>query len=1069
MAFTLYQSNRQEDLFTLFAAVLQKPHGASVLTPEKVIIPSRGMAKWLNMSLAERHGIAANLSFELPAAFVWSLARALMPDVPLYSPYRPEVLTWRIYALLNEKAVLAPAVQQYLTQADNLQVYQLAHALARLFDQYLVYRPDWLMRWEQEQLVGLGEDEAWQANLWRMLVRSGGPHRAVLLQRLLQQMALSPAGLPARVLCFGVSNLPPTYLALLQRLGEYRDVHFFVLNPCKENWIDDRDYLEQLRLAGREDPQQLYLELGHPLLSSLARQGRDFFASLAQANSIDVFADDDEVERDTLLHRLQADILCRAVAGDVRPRVPVDTSLTIQSCHSPMREIEVLQDTLLHWLQADPSLKPADILVLAPDIGVYAPYIDAVFAAPDVARLPFSVADKNLLQYTPVCSTFLLLLSLPSQRLDAAWVMDVINHPALLRRFGLQLVHMPLLREWVRAVGIQWGRDAAHKTQYGLPPDDAHTWRQGLERLLLACALPQEMATTGLPVFAGRFPAPTIAVAQRDILSGFVTLMNTLLHYAQQWCTPRPVSSWVTELAGFVQACFAPDDGEEKDLLTIQTQLAELLEEVEEAQVQAAVSFDIPANALEARLAERETSQGFLGRGITFCNMVPLRALPARVICVLGLNHDAFPRQTPMLDMDLMQLHRRAGDRSRRQDDRYLFLETLISARDYLYCSYIGQDIRTNQSLPPSVLLDELLDVIDSQYDLGCSARQALVTMHYLQPFNPDYFTPQARLHSFQPAWLQVAKAQQEGVATPFALFSASLPTVKIEQPVNLDTILRFYRHPARYLLQSCLGMVLPWQEESVDTADTEILLGKRARLHVRERIAQYSDAAQQILRLEGRLPEGSFADYPYREEAEEMTAWQQNPLMHCATAPFTLAPVVVGSWQVVATLPHVNRQHGIVLRTLHDEPSDYERVTLWLQHLLLCIARPQGIPLQSTVCGLKQQYTYTTLCAEAAAALFLPWLEHFQAGLCAPLSFFVRTSFAYAGERYRGKSEEEALKAAQKKFLSGFTDWAEGVDRYVVAAYQGTPCLDAAFIMLAETLVLPLLANQHGEADVHA
>ena len=1060
MAFTLYQSNRQEDLFTLFAALLQAPHSQAVLASEKVIIPSQGMAKWLTMALAEHIGIAANISFELPASFAWSLVRTIMPDIPEQSAYRTEVLGWRIFHLFNQQAIKTTAIKHYLQRADKLQTYQFAERVASLFDQYLVYRPDWLACWESHQLVGLGEDESWQAALWRLLIKDNELHRANLLEQVFTWLDTHPLQLPPRLFCFGVTNLPPIYFALLQKLGEVSEVHYFVLNPCKEDWVDDRDYREQLRLAGREDPEQLYLELGHPLLSSLAKQGRDFFASLATLPSFDVFAETDEILRDSLLHRIQADILCRTLPKAPLPS-PADETLIIQSCHSPMREIEVLQDTLLHWLQADTSLNPADILVLAPDIEVYVPYIDAVFSAPDApVHLPFSVADKNPLQHTALFSLFLALLTLPTQRFEVEWVLNTINYPALLRRFGLHTDHMPLLRAWVSSVNIVWGRDGAHKQQYGLPESPLHTWSYGLERLLLACALPQEMAQGTVPIFADRFPGETISIIQRDILTGFVTLIETLIYYAERLAIEQPPQAWITELFTLIDACFTPDEEEEKDLLQIQSHLAQIALEIEQADMITPVSIEVMAWLLQQRLSASSSAQGFLGRGITFCNMVPLRALPARIICVLGLNHDTFPRQISPIDMDLMHQFPRMGDRSRRQDDRYLFLETLLSARDRLYLSYLGQDIRTNQSLPPSVIVDELLDVVDNVYPLGGAARELLVTKHSLQPFNAQYFQPTYRFQSFQLTWLKAAQSQaEEKVGLP-ALFAKPLPAAVLESPLTLGTLLRFYRHPTRFLLQNRLDISLPWQGNKL-TPEIAVLLSKKQRRRVRERIVQYQHHAQQILHLEGALPTGIFGECPYEEEHHQITGWLQKPEIQCQTEPYKLPMIQIKGWQILAVLPRVNSQYGIILYSLHELPNAYERIMSWLQHLLLCSAAPEGVHLATTVCSVLKQYRYSACTPDEAKGLLLPWLDYLQEGMQAPLPFFVQTSICFAEQIYRGKSINEAKKSAQQIFSPNFNEWAEGSDPYLTAAYQGTPSLNQDFIDVAQTLLLPMLHHQ--------
>lgn len=1061
MAFTLYQSNRQEDLFTLFAAVIS--HGElPPLFTEKVIIPSLGLGKWLTLQLAELHGIAANLKLVLPGAFLWDIVRLYFPDVPLKSPYRPEVLSWRIHTLLKKQIIQAPSLAPYLGNMDERKRGQLAHQLACLFDQYLVYRPDWLQKWENHREIGLGEDEHWQAALWRSLVKEINlPHRADFFSQLIDALSIDPAKLPSRVLCFGVNNLPPMYFNLLQALSNKIEVHYFVLNPSKENWVEDRDTKEQLRLAGMEDPEALYLSSGHPLLSSWGKLGRDFFARVSELPTIDIFPERQEMPDRTLLNRIQKDILLREVSKKTQPIN--DHSLSIQSCHSAKREIEVLHDTILHWLQKDPTLTPHDVLVMAPNMGLYQPYIEAVFAAVDeTVQLPFSVADKNPFQHSALFAVFFSLLSLPSQRFDVAWVLETISHPAILRNFGLTMDHLPLLRDWVQDVNIRWGRDAQHKASYGLPPDKNHTWREGLERLLLGFILPKDIAQGGPPIFSDRVPSEQITTSQRSILTGFVSLIETLIHYAEHFNRVRTPKDWISEILALLEACFSPDEEEEKAILLIQTYLAQLSEESQEAAFAEKIGINLFADIIRKQIDQPMLHRGFLSRGLTFCDILPMRTIPARIICILGLNEGVFPRQVDRIDMDLMRRHPRAGDRAREADDRYLFLETLLSAKEKLYLSYIGQDIRTNQALPPSVLVDELLDIIDEYYPRVTSAREELVTLHALQPFDPMYFQATYPFQSFHTLWLAVAQANQAQKNRVPGLFPQPLSTPQSFNPLSLDTLLRFYRHPIRFLLQTCLDIGLPWQREE-EMEGIPVLLGNKERRLIRQRLLQYKDHAKEILRLEGVLPSGVFGDYPLTEESQLIEAWQAKHPSSLKIITEYVGQIEVDDWQITGSLSLREDQQGILVQSLRDTPLAFERISAWIQHLVLCIARPAEKPYVSQVCGIKEAFCYKHCTAKEASDLLRTWLTYFKQGLGEPLPLFTRTSLHFAERLTRGKTIEEALSSANALFLPGMMQ-GEGNDPYLFAAYQSLPKLDPTFIEVAQHLLLPLLSYQEKE-----
>lgn len=1059
MAFTLYQSNRQEDLFTLFATVLAQRQDQTILQPDRVIIPSQGMAKWLNLGLAEKLGIAANIHFELPAAFIWSCIRAYRPEVPSFSPFQVDVLTWRIYQLLSEKDWHIPMLASYLKGDNNLKKGQFARILAILFDQYLVYRPDWVLAWENQKTLNLGEDEWWQAQIWQALTKEKSTsHRATLLQHLIDQCLVDPSHLPPRLLCFGVTHLAPMYFSLLQKLGDVVDVHYFVFNPSRENWVGDRDVREQLRIAGEKDPETLYLHLGHPLLSSWGKPGRDFFATLSDLPTIDVFPVDQELHCDTLLKGIQADIV-RAQAPAQVYDLHTDDSICVASCHGPMREVEVLYDAILHWLAKDPSLEPADILVLAPDIEVYVPYIDAVFAASSApVYLPYGITDKNPLQHSALFSLFLELLTLPLQRFDVEWVLDIIRQPIILRRFGLTISHIPLLENWVRALNIHWGRDAQHRAQYQIFDNGAYSWREGLDRLLLAAILPNDMAGNTAPLFANYFAPDTIALNQRQILTSFVSLIETLIDYAEQLAQKRTATTWIDILFALIDSLFLPDEKEEKEILSIQHLLATLREEMVLAELSAIIAIDFLADSVRKRLESQQTQRGFLGRGLTFCHMVPLRTLPARIICVLGLNHDAFPRQSTTFDIDLMRQYPRTGDRARLLDDRYLFLETLCSARERLYLSYIGQDIKTNHTLPPSVLVDELLDVIDQYGHSDVSARECIVTRHALQPFDGSYFYS-TKLPSFQTLWFNVAQANVATKVVKPDLFFGPLSEPFIAR-IEVEALLAFYRHPMRFLLQQRLGIRLPWMKEPPFLTDV-FSVDKKKRLHIRQRLMQYPDYAASLLQAERVLPLGVFGELPFSQEALSIEAYRKSMHDLRPLLPLSLGSFFLNHWQIEGNLPSVSKELGIILSSLYDTPRPVDRITGWIQHLLLCVKRPQAFTLHTMVTGVLEGYQYVACTMQEAEAYLTSWLRYFKLGQSQPLPFFPKTSLCFAEQIHQGKSIAQAKVAAAKVFLPGELYWGEGNDRYVEAIYRTSFSLDQDFVEIAQALLLPMLSYQ--------
>ncbi|SUX29910.1 exodeoxyribonuclease V subunit gamma [Chromobacterium vaccinii] len=464
----LYQSNRLEQLGELFCGMTQAMPLADPFAAETVIVQSRGMGRWITLDVARKAGIAANIDFALPAAFAWRLMQLVMPELPRKSAFVPEVLAWRLLALLPtlEGEPFGP-VLHYL-EGGEAAAFELAGKIADIFDQYLVFRPDWIRAWEADELLGLGEDEAWQAALWRQLAESDpGRHRVRMLDQFFSE--LKPEHLPPRVTLFGIASLAPMYLALVKRLAELTDVCLFTLNPCEAYWGDIVDARRMLKLRQAGD---LFATQGHPLLSSLGKQGRDFFELIAEDAELDAKPLFAAPKGASLLARLQRDILELNDPSQLpRPSDPADDSVEVHACHGPMRELEALKDRLLAMFAADPKLSPADVAVLTPDINAYAPYIDAVFGRRDDApNIPYSIADRRVEREQPLLSTFAAALKLADSRFAADEVLALLDCPALLARFDLADADLAFIQDWVRDAGIRWGGTPRTRLRWACRP-----------------------------------------------------------------------------------------------------------------------------------------------------------------------------------------------------------------------------------------------------------------------------------------------------------------------------------------------------------------------------------------------------------------------------------------------------------------------------------------------------------------------------------------------------------------------------------------------------------------------
>lgn len=921
--FYLYHHNDLGRLAELFAALRQR-RSTAPLAIDTVLAPNAGIGRWLRIQLAESEGIAANIDGRLPGEFIWQMLHATMAGADAGNHFEPDCLPWHLYTALPEIAREVPAVADYLgAPVDEVRRYQLARQLADVFDQYLVYRADMLARWEAGE-VPAANPGRWQARVWHWLTRDnrlGATHRARVLTNFITRLGRDPElqqrvidFCPAELYCFGLVALAPDHLRLLYALAEHIDVHFLLPNPSAAYWGDITAGRLPLELPGvntADDeallPGEAAVEAGHPLLSALGRMARDTlrvlysdeFAGMIEPELGDLM-DYDIPPPDTLLHRVQADIVELDCSASAQGMNEADTSFEVHACHSPLREIQVLQDQLLDRLAADDKrvangeiaakdrLAPRDIIVMLPDVAAYAPAIQAVFGGVPADRyLPFGLADRARSAAHPIVTCVSALLDLPLSRWTASELLDLLAVPAVMRRFGVSAGELDAITDWVGAAGIRWGRHARHRAELGAGAFEQNSWRFGLDRLLLGVAQSDDETLTD-----GVAPWSDLEGGITAALGKLWRFEDTLAHVADELARPATPGEWQTRLNAMVDRLIepsmdTPDEQRAVDSLRsifARFDTAEACTRDKPLTEDRTISWPAVRDSLRATLETAAERQPFLAGGITFCGMVPLRAVPFRVVCVLGMNDSAFPRQDTGRAFNVMFDAPRLGDRNIRDDDRLLFLQALTAARDAFYISYIGQDVNTGEELPPSPIVGETLEFLRRHYFDGHDKKafeRRLIHHQPMQPFSVRYFSPDEpdnRVFTYAGDWAEATRAAIGArEARPPMLDDSIAPQAEAVEAIDLDTLKRFFDHPARAFFRERIKLNLEIEDHQVDDAEP-IALDPLAAAQLRERLfdsADKADAAEIDLaptaleRARGTLPPPPLADPNYAGEAE--------------------------------------------------------------------------------------------------------------------------------------------------------------------------------------------------------
>lgn len=880
---TFLHGNRLEVLADRLVDEELQQLDADPLCRQVIVVGHPALGRWLQERIAGRLGIAANIDFPLPSSFAWEVLRASLGDLPADSAFSREALTWRIHAALPKwigDPRFAP-VRRYLGDgSDARKQYELAGQLARTFDEYMVNRPHWVRAWAQGGRAVSDPDEDWQAELWRHLVAGTTEQdRASLMARALERLrdpAPLPAGVPRRVAVFGASFLSPLLLEFYLALAGRLPMRFYQPNPCLDYWGDIVSLREQARLKGLWKAHQRsgrsgHAEAGHPLLASWGRLGREYLKAIHEPDVV-VHDDDGFVVPDSssLLGWLQKGLLLLDPehAPPPRERMP---SIELHGCPDRRREVEVLRDRLLAMFEQRPDLQPHDILVMSPQIDACVPYIDAVFGGADeTLAIPYRISDVPLRSVHPLIDAFLRVLALGDSRFTTGDVLGLLAEPAIARRFGIDGTGHAWIASWLDQAAIRWGLDAPFRAAVGAAQVDANSWRFGFDRLLLGHALGDE---SGL--VADVAPVANVEGADARALGELARFVDALAQTRAGYAVPRTAASWRDWLTARLELLFDSEPDDAAELAAVRSLQAAI--RTFGAQADAwlegeRLPFEVVRAALEGALADPSARRG--GRfGITFCGMVPMRNLPHRVVCLLGLDAGAYPRRQPVAGFNLMRRHPRPGDRSVREDDRFLFLEALVAAREVFYLSHVDRDVRSGSASPPSPLVDELFDFLAAAHGDGWNEVAATLRFHHrLHPFDPAYFSAGAAVRSYDAAWRAAAEALVAPWQRPkpFAADAeAMLAPDDVGTTIELEDLLAWLRDPLDDWFRHTLPMRVQADEAIGDSEP--FVLDRLQRYRIGDRLLGALERRPDRHRLqrEGVLPLGPAGEAQWEEIAD--------------------------------------------------------------------------------------------------------------------------------------------------------------------------------------------------------
>jgi exodeoxyribonuclease V gamma subunit len=1030
-----------ESLLEELGDVLSIPRG-QVFRPEVVVVQSLGMERWLSMGLSRRFGVWANAQHPFPRAFIEGVFDAVLGPVPEERRWTRESLTFHLADVLREPPA-GPSLHRlrsYLATLGDIESrLELAKELADAFDQAQIYRPDWFLAWAAQ---GTDTDvDDFRPALFRTLVERLGelhfPARSAAFERRLAEMDEPTTLLPARVSLFAVAALPPSFLHVLDRLSEKVVVHWFLLTASRE-YVGEELAKRELAKLGAKQGGAMALEHAQPLLGSYGRMMRDLGLLLERdCNYADhsrlPFA---EPQTGSVLSTLQADLCAlRRRADDsafpLLPLPPGDRSVQIHACHGPRRELEVLREVLLDAFERDATLVPEDVIVLLRDVETYAPLVDAVFASERnrPGGIPYTLADRAIGIANGAAAALDFILGLGDRRMNVADLLNLLEHEPVLSRMGIEPTEVPTIRNWLDELGASWGADIEERGREGLPAYPEHTLRFALSRLLLGAAMSDEFSVP----FGGLTPFD-VEGDDAELAGRLVDGAELLFRFRGVLREERSLKEWASVLDDLIEALFVVPPERSWELTELKQAASQLASEAAMAGYTEAVPVRYVAKRLSEYFEHTRSARSFLSRGVTFCAMLPMRGVPARVVAMLGLDDGAFPRAARVSSFDAIARDPRVGDRLVREEDRHLFLESLLAARECFILTYTGRSPRDDSTRPPSVVIEELMSAIDDTFRVSepkltsaerPRASECLRVVHPMHAHSARYFD------GSEPRFVQ-----RSALAYRSALALARASQVQTDEKrvrlaaqhvaeLSLPEFERFWQAPGEFFIERRLLARFERELEPVSALDPTELdgLGRYDLMQRQFRALGEGTPMERVRehwRASGRSPIGALGDVCFDDllaevrrlrsvfdafaEGRRTAAEIRIRVRNCSLLGF-----------VEDVFPRVRLDFGTSALTAK------RRLGVWIRHLAICAvgydvptilirpsfdtSKPPSVERMNPI-GQKE----ALLCLEKL-------LEFYEAGTTAPLPFFPEVSLAYAQRLALGESTEGALDRALQKY----------------------------------------------------
>ena len=984
---------------------------------------------------------------------VWQLAKTLLPQNITISgnPFSKERMAWKIREVLPE--VLSDYPEEfnllisYLEDEDPLKRIQLCWEIAGVFDGYLHYRPEMISMWSDGKILAEHKGSEWQSILWKR-IESLMP--CPPLADLIKERGYGAQEIES-VLVFGMGILPPLHLHAFLKKAQVHEVFIFMLQPTNTFWDDvlSSKNKEKLNEQVANNEREEWAENGPPLLGAL---GRGWQKTIRQLDELDQFnpqfLKDPQIEEvNSSLGALQNCLMEVKDSNNLTTFVcdPKDKSIQFHSCHGKLREIQALHNFLLdQFNQPEPPL-PREILVLCPQLENYSALIRAVFDNPESEemKIPYGLCDRDWRSESRIIDTFYHLLEFAESRATARDFYTLISRPPIRDKFKLDDQDLDTIKWWLEKTNVAWGFDRNHKESLDLPPEDQNTWENALDALMLGFCSGKET----LVGFDDLFAVDEIEGNKLDLFSKLADLVNSLKDMQASFSRPQKPTNWkVLILKNCLDIFFNENKDSHADLVEIRKSLDFLIHETmsqKELEPLSVIRFH-----LEKTLREKSLLSRHLTHGVTFCSMRSGRGIPAKVICIIGLNGGDFPATNNRTSFDLSKHSIKPTDRNTSEEDRLLVLETILCAKECLYFSYRGQSDKNNEEVQASVVVDEIKEQIDITItvkapEVRMKASEYFTYKHPLQAFGRSYFTkpieiekrlgtepPQPKSFSIRNCEAARTLMLPKKDSTPF--ISKSLVELGEDNnaKISLGDLVNFWQNPSAYFIARKLGICI-WDQENLLPENERLDASPLEDSRLKNSILNDASKAETLrfnegsnfekARKEGLLLPGQLGTSLYSSLHAELSALlARSGIDHSLPPQIHSSKFTIRGYEIEGKITsHDNKQLVLSSSKLKGKHC-MEGLIL---HLFANLAFQPNDSFETIIGATDRSYTLKPQTGNICLKAFDDLVNLFLQGRKKPIPFFPNCTLAWMAQA--AKLSDKKSRARKSELSCAFESWS--------------------------------------------